>query len=133
MLINVEVKKALPISILAVLPDLDALFLVHRSLSHSLVVVLGVTVPLLLLTYKFKPRLQGYVLLALLAVASHLILDLFSGYTPILWPLYGYSVWIQAGLVTYRQFFKSQGKRTVAHGTCHVSAFSELGRAIVHG
>ena len=101
MLVGVEARKALPISLLAVLPDLDALFLVHRSPSHSLVVVLSVMVPLLLLTYKFKPRLQGYVLLALLAVGSHLVLDLFTGYIPILWPLYGYSVWIHAELMVH--------------------------------
>lgn len=94
MLVGVEAGKALPISFLAVLPDLDALFLVHRSPSHSLVVVLSVMVPLLLLTYRFKPRLYGYAFLALLAVVSHLVLDVFCGYTPLLWPLYGCSVWI---------------------------------------
>ena len=100
-LVGVKSRKALPISLLAVLPDLDALFLVHRSLSHSLIVVISIMVPLLLLTYKFKPRLHGYAFLALLAVTSHLVLDLFTGYTPILWPLYGYSVWVQAGLVAH--------------------------------
>jgi len=98
MLAGVEARKALPISLLALLPDLDALFLVHRSLSHSLIVVLSVMVPLLLLTYKLKPRLHGYVFLASLALASHLVLDLFAGCTPLLWPLYGYSVWIHAEL-----------------------------------
>ncbi len=101
MLVGLEARKALPISLLAVLPDLDTLFLVHRSPSHSLTVVLGVIVPLLFLTYKFKPRLQGYALLALLAVGSHLVLDLFAGYTPLLWPLYGYSVWINAELMIH--------------------------------
>ncbi|MGQ9552157.1 MAG: metal-dependent hydrolase [Candidatus Bathycorpusculaceae bacterium] len=100
-LVGVKPGKALPVSLLAVLPDLDALFLVHRSLSHSLIVVLGVMVPLLLLTYKFKPRFYSYGFLALTSIASHLALDLFAGYTPILWPLYGYSVWIQAGLVAH--------------------------------
>ena len=100
-LVGVEFRKALPISLLAVLPDLDALFLVHRSLSHSVVVVLSVMVPFVLLTYKFKPRFYSYGFLALMSVASHLVLDLFAGYTPILWPLYGYSVWIQAGLVAH--------------------------------
>jgi membrane-bound metal-dependent hydrolase YbcI (DUF457 family) len=94
MLAGVEAGKALPISFLAVLPDLDALFLVHRSPSHSLVVVLTVMVPLMLLTYRFKPRFYGYAFLGLLAVVSHLALDVFCGYTPLLWPLYGRSVWI---------------------------------------
>jgi len=100
-LVGVEFKEALPTSLLAILPDLDALFVVHRSLSHSIVVVLGVMMPLLLLTYKFKPRLHGYAFLALLAVASHLVLDLFAGYTPLLWPLYGHFVWIHAELMAH--------------------------------
>jgi len=100
-LVGVKTKKALPISLLALLPDLDALFLVHRSLSHSLFVVLVVAMSLLLLTYKLRLRVYGYVGLGLLAVASHLVLDLFSGYTPLLWPLYGYSLWVQAGLVAH--------------------------------
>ena len=100
-LVGVKFRKALPISLLAILPDLDALFLVHRSLSHSLVVLLSVMVSFLLLTYKFKLSLYSYVFWGLISMASHLVLDLFTGYTPILWPLYGYSVWIQAGLVAH--------------------------------
>lgn len=100
-LVDVEFGKALPISFLAVLPDLDALFLVHRSLSHSIVVMSIVIAPFILLTYRFKPRLHGYVWLALFAVASHLVLDVFTGYTPILWPLYGYSLWVQAELMVH--------------------------------
>jgi len=100
-LVSVKTKKALFISLLALLPDLDALFLVHRSLSHSLIVLLIVAMSILLLTYKLRLRVYGYVGLGLLAVASHLVLDLFSGYTPLLWPLYGYSLWVQAGLVAH--------------------------------
>jgi membrane-bound metal-dependent hydrolase YbcI (DUF457 family) len=98
---GLEFRRALPISLLALLPDLDALFLIHRSLSHSIIVVLSVMVPFLLLTYRFKPRLYGYVLFALMAVASHLALDVFAGYMPILWPFYGYSVWVQADLFAH--------------------------------
>jgi membrane-bound metal-dependent hydrolase YbcI (DUF457 family) len=97
-LVGVNVKKAFPISLLALLPDFDALFLVHRSLSHSIIVVLAAAMPIVLLTYKFKPRLLNYVILASLAVASHSILDLFAGYTPILWPLSTYSFWIKTEL-----------------------------------
>jgi len=100
-LVSVKTKKALSISLLALLPDLDALFLVHRSLSHSLIIVLVVAMSMLLLTYKLRLRVYGYVGFGLLAVASHLVLDLFSGYTPLLWPLYGYSLWVQAGLVAH--------------------------------
>lgn len=70
MLAGVEFKKASFISLLALLPDLDALFLVHRSLSHSILVVLIVIVPFLLLTYKFKPSFHGYASLILAARIS---------------------------------------------------------------
>ena len=98
---GVRFRRALLSSLLALIPDLDALFLVHRSLSHSLIVVLTVIVPLLSLTYGFKPRLQGLCSLALMSLASHLVLDAFAGYTPIFWPLYAYSVWVQAGMVAH--------------------------------
>jgi len=101
LLVGVGFRKALLISFLAVLPDFDALFLVHRSLSHSIVLMLIVVAPFLFLTYKFKPKLQGYTLLALMAAASHSLLDVFGGYTPILWPLYGYSIWIRAELFAH--------------------------------
>jgi membrane-bound metal-dependent hydrolase YbcI (DUF457 family) len=101
LLFGLEFRKALPVSLFALLPDVDALFLVHRSLSHSIVVMLIVVAPFLLLIHKFKPRLQSYAFLALMAAASHSILDVFAGYTPILWPLYGYSVWVQVGLGTH--------------------------------
>ena len=55
-LVGVKFRRALPVSLLALLPDLDALFLVHRSLSHSLIVLLMVAVPLLALAYKLCLR-----------------------------------------------------------------------------
>jgi len=101
LLFGLEFKKALPISLLALIPDVDALFLVHRSLSHSIVVMLIVVAPFLLLAYKFKPKFSGYAMLAFMAAASHSVLDVFGGFTPLLWPLYNYSMWIKAGLGVY--------------------------------
>lgn len=98
MLAKVEFKRALAISLFALLPDLDALFLVHRSFTHSIVVMLVAAAPILLLTYRFKPEVHSDALLALASGASHLALDIFGGFTPILWPLYGYSVWIKTEL-----------------------------------
>jgi hypothetical protein len=57
--------------------------------------------PLILLVCKFKPKFQGYALFGLFAVASHIFLDVFAGYTPVLWPLYGYSVWIKADFIVH--------------------------------
>ncbi len=99
-LVNIKFKKALIISLLSLLPDLDALFLVHRSFSHSIIVLLIGTIVLLWIAYK-KQKFQDYVLLGFLGIFLHLILDLFSGYTPILWPLYDYSLWIKVDFVAH--------------------------------
>lgn len=96
MLTGIRIDRAFPLSILALIPDLDALFYIHRSLSHSILIPSVVAVPLLLLSHRSGSR--NFLALALLAVASHSILDLFAGYTPILWPIYNYSIWLQVGL-----------------------------------
>jgi len=97
---GVKLRKALLFSLLSLLPDLDAFFLIHRSFSHSIIVLLIVTIILLWITHK-KQKFQSYVLLGFIAIALHLILDLFSGYTPILWPLYNYSLWIKVDFVAH--------------------------------
>jgi membrane-bound metal-dependent hydrolase YbcI (DUF457 family) len=99
-LINIKFRKALLISLLSLLPDLDAFFLIHRSFSHSIIVLLIVTIILLWITHK-KQKFQSYVLLGFIGIFSHLILDLFSGYTPILWPLYNYSLWIKIDFIAH--------------------------------
>jgi len=99
MLAGVKFQKASAISLFALLPDLDALFFVHRSLSHSALIMSIVIAPFLLLTYKFKPSFRSYAWLVLMVIISHPILDVFTGYTPILWPLYSHSVWIKTELV----------------------------------
>ena len=85
-------------SLIALLPDFDALLVgVHRSTSHSIVVVLAVCGIALLLIRVVRPRLLGLGLLATLGLFSHLLLDLFTTYTPIFWPLVGWSLFISLG------------------------------------
>jgi len=88
-------KEAFVASLIALLPDVDALLTgVHRSTSHSLVVVLALCDIALLLIRVVRPRLLGLGLLATLGFLSHLLLDLFTTYTPIFWPLVGWSPFI---------------------------------------
>ena len=82
-------------SLIALLPDLDALLIgVHRSTSHSLVVVLAVCGIALLLIRALRSRLLRLGLLVTLGLLSHLLLDLFTTYTPIFWPLVGWFLFI---------------------------------------
>jgi membrane-bound metal-dependent hydrolase YbcI (DUF457 family) len=59
---------------MALTPDLDVLFSVHRSQSHSLILLTIVVVPLLILTREHK-TLRTYVLLGTLGILTHFSLD----------------------------------------------------------
>jgi membrane-bound metal-dependent hydrolase YbcI (DUF457 family) len=89
--IGFEWRKALFVSLFALVPDLDVLFHVHRSMSHSFVVLAIVTLPILAIFYRNK-TITTLTLLAALGVSTHLVLDIFGGYTPLLWPISNQSI-----------------------------------------
>ncbi|MEM3955726.1 MAG: glycosyltransferase [Candidatus Bathyarchaeia archaeon] len=89
------IKKTLILSAIALLPDLDALFHVHRSMSHSLI-ILGLSWLLILtIIYTIKREYIGFGILCFLALLSHPIMDLFQNYTPILYPILDRSLWVR--------------------------------------
>jgi membrane-bound metal-dependent hydrolase YbcI (DUF457 family) len=90
---GVKPKKAFLASLFSLLPDFDALFLVHRSFSHSLFVIICAVFPFVVIaTWAFQILIDGF-----FGLLSHPVLDLFSGYTPILW-LFCDSFWIKTEL-----------------------------------
>jgi len=94
---RLNVKRALVLALVGLLPDLDVLLGIHRWVTHSLLVVFIATLPLLLLIYYASKEYLQLVLTALLVYILHLVLDLFTGATPILWPLID-SVWVRIGV-----------------------------------
>ncbi|MEM4577192.1 MAG: glycosyltransferase [Candidatus Nezhaarchaeales archaeon] len=95
------VRRALPLSALALLPDVDVLFGVHRSMSHSAVLVALAFLPALLAAALAGRRRLGLAAACFAAVLSHLALDCFQSYTPLLYPLCGESFWVDvAGAVS---------------------------------
>jgi membrane-bound metal-dependent hydrolase YbcI (DUF457 family) len=79
-------REVLFTSVIAVIPDLDVLLQVHRSLSHSVIVLLIITLPILAIFRNHK-TIRRLTLLAIIGVLIHFALDLFDGYTPFFWPL----------------------------------------------
>ncbi len=76
-------KTSLIIAISGILPDMDALLGMHRWVTHSI----PLTLPILLLIYLLmKDKWRDLALITFL-YELHLIMDLFTGPTPILWPL----------------------------------------------
>ena len=88
-------RRALLVSFIALLPDLDALLGFHRSMSHSLVILSAVGIPVLLAVYRFKREHFGLALVGLLALLSHPVMDGFQTYTPLLYPIYERSIWVR--------------------------------------
>lgn len=92
---KLKLRDSLIVGIVALLPDLDALLYVHRSWTHSLIVTGALIIPALALTYRYKRQYFWLVAACYLAIVSHLLMDLFQTYTPILYPLICHSIWIR--------------------------------------
>ena len=80
-------RRALLVAFVGLLPDVDAVFMVHRWVTHSIPIVLIASVPLLVLTLAYRRRYVGVVVVAVLIYMLHIVMDVFTGLTPILWPL----------------------------------------------
>jgi len=83
----VEPRRALLLAFVGLLPDVDALLLVHRWVTHSIPVELLASTPLLALTYTYRREYVGVAVLAVLLYTLHIVMDLLTGLTPALWPL----------------------------------------------
>lgn len=88
-------KRALIFSLLALTPDIDALFYIHRSITHSIPFLITLTLPPMLVFYKLGGNLWKEILILTLAILIHPILDLFQGYTPLFYPLINESIYIK--------------------------------------
>jgi membrane-bound metal-dependent hydrolase YbcI (DUF457 family) len=94
---GVDRKKAIILMPFAVLPDLDALFMAHHLIFHSLIATSLIAFPGLLYCRWARPKYFTAGVIATLYFYSHLLLDLFSGtYVALFWPLsnIGYTVFI---------------------------------------
>ena len=97
---GVGVKKSAFFASFAILPDLDVLFHVHRSFSHSIFFILLLCAPAIIITaVRHSSRINDAVI-ATLVILSHPFMDLFTYFTPIFWPLYNNSIYIIAEMMT---------------------------------
>jgi membrane-bound metal-dependent hydrolase YbcI (DUF457 family) len=85
--VRVKTRIALLIGLVSLIPDVDALLRIHKWITHSLVLVALIAVPLVILVYWRRRRYFGLALATLLIYTLHLLLDIFTGPTPILYPL----------------------------------------------
>jgi membrane-bound metal-dependent hydrolase YbcI (DUF457 family) len=83
--VRMEYRKAIVFAPLAVLPDFDALFGLHRALGHSFVPILIVPMAIILYARFRRPEWLLAALIVQFYLASHVILDM--GGVAFLWPV----------------------------------------------
>ncbi|HIH01068.1 TPA: metal-dependent hydrolase [Thermoplasmata archaeon] len=83
--IRMDHRRAIMFAPLAVLPDFDALFDLHRALGHSFVPILIVPMAILLYSRYRRPEWLLSALIVQFYLASHVVLDL--GGVAFLWPM----------------------------------------------
>lgn len=94
--IKVDTKRAVMLAPLAVLPDFDALFGLHRALGHSFVPILVMPMALLLYSHARRPEWFQAALVAQFYLASHVVLDL--GGVAFLWPIVQEQFYLDLGV-----------------------------------
>jgi membrane-bound metal-dependent hydrolase YbcI (DUF457 family) len=91
--IGLDWKQTLFASFIALTPDLDVFFFVHRSASHSIIILLAIIIPILIAARITRnSTVRDLTLLAAFAITTHLVMDVFQTGTPLLWPLYNHDL-----------------------------------------
>ena len=82
-------KRAVLLCLFGLLPDIDVFLCVHRWCTHSIVIATLIAIPLIGVIWlsRFR-RFLRIAIAAYLLYTLHIILDLFTAPTPVLWPTY---------------------------------------------
>ncbi len=86
------------IALLGLLPDVDALLMIHRWITHSFIPVFAFGVIVFIVTARFSRPSLAYVAVALSLYSIHIIMDVFTAPTPVLWPLIGSSYFVNVNV-----------------------------------
>jgi hypothetical protein len=110
LILGMRWKKALLLSLIALTPDFDIIFHMHRILFHSVFVLGLMTVIASILLWKAKLVHLKDICLGVVFLASHLVLDLFSGYSALFWPFseFAYGVTVRISMSFSSPFNLSQ-------------------------
>ena len=91
-------RRAMALALIGLLPDLDVLLRIHRWVTHSLVLTVLVASVAATAALRVAPHSLERIALGSGLYAVHLLLDLFTAPTPILWPLSSEAYMVEVGL-----------------------------------
>jgi membrane-bound metal-dependent hydrolase YbcI (DUF457 family) len=124
-------REALLASLIAITPDLDVLFSIYRSQTHSLVVLAAIALPLLAVT-RSRKKAQRLVLLGALGVLTHLLMGLFEAPMPLLWPILNQSLLLSVHLDLHLGSFRPlTGYAKLTLGKSTIGYFSTLNEPLI--
>lgn len=89
-------RLIIPLSIFAILPDLDALIGIHRATFHNIFVLVLIPLIFILIVRMKRPNLVLPGLIVLFYLVSHLVLDM--GGVALLYPFYDQAFYLQPAL-----------------------------------
>ena len=90
-----SLRESMVIGLAALLPDIDILLHVHRWATHSIVITsIAFSIPIAL-AYIYDRRHLKLAIACYLAVLSHIAMDSFQTYTPVLYPIARESMWFR--------------------------------------
>ena len=82
-----SLKRSSLLALAGLLPDVDALLRIHRSVTHSLVLTGALALAVVYVAYRGGWRYTPILAVAAALYMLHIVMDLFTAPTPILWPL----------------------------------------------
>src|SRR5512136_775096 len=132
--IGIDRRKALLFAPLAILPDFDALFGLHRAAFHSFIFILALPLTFIVYSRLKRPDWLLGAFLAQFYLASHVVLDL--GGVAFLWPLVQEQFYLDIEVtVTFRPEFHfgyvlDYGKRELVQATT-TDLISDAGFAMI--
>lgn len=93
-----SLRYAALLALLGLLPDIDALFRIHRWFTHSLIIASLTFTAAYAVFSTLKPRHLRTLITVYLLCLIHITSDLFTAPTPLLWPLTPTSYMLKVGV-----------------------------------
>lgn len=97
---GLTLKRSLVLACFGIVPDLDVFFHAHRTVTHSAIIILLVCIPIIIFISRKYPNSLNNALIATGVLISHVFMDLFTGCTPIFYPIHNKYIWLVFELTT---------------------------------
>ncbi len=93
-----SVRKSILVALIGNLPDIDVLFGIHRSYTHTLLIPATLFLLGALARYRGYGKVSKFLYVAATLYLTHIVLDMFTGLGPYFWPISNLGIYINVSL-----------------------------------